>query len=65
MVGGVPRQLNIQIDPDRLTAFNIAPSAVISAMQAANKDLAAGSITQDSIVQSIQVLRSEEHTSEL
>lgn len=56
VVGGVPRQLNIQIDPDRLTAFNIAPSAVISAMQAANKDLAAGSITQDSIVQSIQVL---------
>ncbi|MCW5721796.1 MAG: efflux RND transporter permease subunit [Devosia sp.] len=56
VVGGVPRQLNIQVDPDRLTAFNIAPSAVIGALQAANKDLAAGAITQDSIVQSIQVL---------
>ncbi|KKC41458.1 nodulation protein NolG [Devosia epidermidihirudinis] len=56
VVGGVPRQLNILIDPDRLTAFNISPNAVISALQAANKDLAAGSITQGSIVQSIQVL---------
>lgn len=56
VVGGVPRQLNIQVDPDRLTAFNISPNQVVSALQAANKDLAAGSITQDSIVQSIQVL---------
>src|SRR5690606_27752103 len=54
VVGGVPRQLNIEIDPDRLTAFNISPSAVVSALQAANRDMAAGSITQDSIVQSIQ-----------
>ena len=56
VVGGVPRQLNIEIDPDRLTAFNISPSAVVQALQATNRDLAAGSITQDSIVQSIQVL---------
>ncbi|KRA97653.1 nodulation protein NolG [Devosia sp. Root685] len=56
VVGGVPRQLNINIDPDRLTAFNVTPSAVTQALQAANKDLAAGSITQGSIVQSIQVL---------
>lgn len=56
VVGGVPRQLNIEIDPDRLAAFNISPSAVVQALQAANRDLAAGSITQNSIVQSIQVL---------
>src|SRR5690606_19003469 len=56
VVGGTPRQLNIEIDPDRLAAFNISPNAVVSALQAANRDLAAGSITQDSIVQSIQVL---------
>lgn len=56
VVGGVPRQLNIQIDPDRLSAFNISPGAVIGALQTANRDLAAGSITQDSLVQSIQVL---------
>ncbi|HWV21788.1 MAG TPA: efflux RND transporter permease subunit [Devosia sp.] len=56
VVGGVPRQLNINIDPDRLTAFNVTPSAVTQALQAANKDLAAGSITQGSVVQSIQVL---------
>ena len=56
VVGGVPRQLNIQIDPDRLAAFNISPSAVVQALEAANRDLAAGTITQDSIVQSVQVL---------
>jgi HAE1 family hydrophobic/amphiphilic exporter-1 len=56
VVGGVPRQLNIQIDPDRLTAFNVSPSAVTQALRAANQDLAAGAITQDSTVQSIQVL---------
>ncbi|MBE7734090.1 efflux RND transporter permease subunit [Devosia faecipullorum] len=56
VIGGVPRQLNIQIDPDRLSAFNISPGAVTSALQAANKDLAAGAITQDSILRSIQVL---------
>ena len=52
----MPRQLNINIDPTRLTAFNISAGAVTSALRAANKDLAAGAITQDSLVQSIQVL---------
>lgn len=56
VVGGVPRQLNIEIDPNRLAAFGISPGAVISALEAANRNLAAGTITQDSIVQSIQVL---------
>ncbi|WEK02886.1 MAG: efflux RND transporter permease subunit [Candidatus Devosia phytovorans] len=56
VVGGVPRQLNIQIDPDRLSAYNISPGAVVQALQNANRDLAAGQITQDSIVQSLQVL---------
>src|SRR5690606_35358494 len=39
-----------------LAAYNISPNAVIQALQAANRDLSAGSITQDSFVQSIQVL---------
>jgi HAE1 family hydrophobic/amphiphilic exporter-1 len=56
IVGGVPRQLNIRIDPDHLAAFNISAGAVISALRADNRDLAAGAITQDSMVQSIQVL---------
>jgi HAE1 family hydrophobic/amphiphilic exporter-1 len=56
VVGGTPRQLNIQIDPDLLSAYNISPAAVINALKAANKDLAAGSITENSIVRSIQVL---------
>jgi HAE1 family hydrophobic/amphiphilic exporter-1 len=56
VVGGVPRQLNVKIDPDRLSAYNISAGAVISALKADNRDMAAGSITQDSLVQSIQVL---------
>ena len=56
VVGGVPRQLNIKIDPDGLAAFNVSAGAVISALRADNRDLAAGAITQDSLVQSIQVL---------
>jgi HAE1 family hydrophobic/amphiphilic exporter-1 len=56
VVGGTPRQLNIQLDPDLLSAYNISPAAVINALKAANKDLAAGSITENSIVRSIQVL---------
>src|SRR5690606_19575597 len=39
-----------------LAAYNISPNAVVQALQAANRDLSAGSITQDSMVQSIQVL---------
>ncbi|GLQ11436.1 nodulation protein NolG [Devosia yakushimensis] len=56
VVGGVPRQLNIEIDPDRLAAFNISANTVIAALQNANKDLAAGSVTQGSLVQPLQVL---------
>ncbi|MBF0680705.1 MAG: efflux RND transporter permease subunit [Devosia sp.] len=56
VVGGTPRQLNIQIDPDLLNAYNISPAAVINALKASNKDLAAGAITENSIVRSIQVL---------
>ena len=56
VVGGVPRQLNVKIDPDRLSAYNISAGAVISALKADNRDMAAGAITRDSLVQSIQVL---------
>jgi len=55
VVGGVPRQLNILIDPDRLTAFNVGVGEVLSALSQDNQDLPAGSVTQGAIVQSIQV----------
>ncbi len=56
VIGGVPRQLNIDIDPDRLSAFNISANTVIAALRNANRDLAAGSVTSGDRYQSIQVL---------
>ncbi|HTN60778.1 MAG TPA: efflux RND transporter permease subunit [Devosia sp.] len=55
VVGGVPRQLNVLVDPDRLNAFNVGVGQVISALQQENQNLPAGSITQGAQVQSIQV----------
>lgn len=55
VVGGVPRRLNILIDPDRLNAFNVGVGEVIAALGQDNRDLPAGSITQGSQVQAIQV----------
>jgi len=56
VIGGVPRQLNINIDPDRLIAFNISANAVIAALEDANRDLAAGSVTYADQFQAVQIL---------
>lgn len=56
VIGGVARQVNILIDPDRLHAFNISAGTVISALRNANRDLAAGAMTADDQLQTIQVL---------
>jgi HAE1 family hydrophobic/amphiphilic exporter-1 len=55
VVGGVPRQLNVLVDPDKLNAFNVGVSQVIQALDQENQNLPAGSLTQGSQVQSIQV----------
>lgn len=55
VVGGVPRQLNVLIDPDRLTAFGVGVGEVTAALRQENQNLAAGSIEQGREVQSIQV----------
>jgi len=55
VVGGVPRQLNVLIDPDRLSAFGVGVSEVTSALRLENRDLPAGDIEQGRQVQSIQV----------
>ena len=55
VVGGVPRQLNILIDPDRLTAFGVGVGEVIQALQQDNQNLPAGAIRQGLEKQSIQV----------
>ncbi|KKB82892.1 nodulation protein NolG [Devosia limi DSM 17137] len=55
VVGGVPRQLNVLIDPDRLTAFNVGVGQVVQALSQENQNLPAGSITEGAQIQSIQV----------
>ncbi len=55
VVGGVDRQLNFLIDPDRLNAFGISVGEVLAAVSAENRDIPAGSIEQGREVQSIQV----------
>lgn len=55
VVGGVDRQLNFLLDPDRLNAFNVSVGEVISAVAAENKNRPAGSIEEGRQVQSIQV----------
>ena len=55
VVGGVDRQLNFLIDPDRLNAFGISVGEVLAAVSSENRDIPAGSIEQGREVQSIQV----------
>ncbi|WP_378212578.1 efflux RND transporter permease subunit [Aquicoccus sp. G2-2] len=55
VVGGIPRQLNVLIDPDRLTAFGVGVGEVTAALSQENQDLPAGSIQQGLEKQSIQV----------
>jgi HAE1 family hydrophobic/amphiphilic exporter-1 len=55
VVGGVPRQLNVQIDPDRLAAFGVGVGEVTQAIRAENQNLPAGDIEQGLFVQTIQV----------
>jgi len=54
-VGGIERQLNVLVDPDRLAAFNVGVSDVMNAIAQENQNLPAGTITQGTQVQTIQV----------
>ena len=55
VLGGVDRQIDILIDPDRLNAFNIGVSQVTSAIQQENQDMPAGSIEEGLLEQSLQI----------
>jgi HAE1 family hydrophobic/amphiphilic exporter-1 len=55
VVGGVSRQLDFLIDPDRLNAFGIGVGEVVAAIAAENQDKPVGSIEEGRNVQSIQV----------
>ncbi|MBR9820604.1 MAG: efflux RND transporter permease subunit [Rhodobacteraceae bacterium] len=55
VVGGLPREVQIRIDPDRQSALGLGVSEVIAALQADNSDLPAGEINQGASAQSVQV----------
>jgi len=55
VVGGVPRQINILIDPDRMNAYGIGVGEVMAVLSADNRNLPAGSIEDGRTVQTIQV----------
>ncbi|MFK4812281.1 efflux RND transporter permease subunit [Devosia sp. ZW T5_3] len=55
LVGGVPTQIDVQVDPDRLDAFGVSMSDVMTAIAQNNRDLPAGSITEGSVARSIQI----------
>lgn len=55
IVGGVPNQLNILVDPDRLIAFGVGMDAVVSAVSQDNQVVPAGSIRDAAATQSIQI----------
>jgi CzcA family heavy metal efflux pump len=43
--GGLVREIQVELDPDRLRGFGLSVSEVIAAMRAENQDLAAGRLT--------------------
>jgi len=55
VVGGRPREVHIDIDPDRLTALSVGVAEVMGAVAAENQDLPAGSITTEGATTSVQV----------
>ncbi|PJE32336.1 Multidrug resistance protein MdtB [Pseudooceanicola marinus] len=55
VVGGLPREGQIEIDPDRQAALGLGVSEVIAALRADNTDLPAGEVTGGTSAQSVQV----------
>ena len=55
VVGGVPRQVNILLDPDRMNAHGVGVGEVMALLSADNRNLPAGAIETGARVQTIQV----------
>lgn len=55
VVGGRPREVGVDIDPDRLTALGVGVSEVTGALAGENRDLPAGAITDERESTSVQV----------
>ena len=55
VVGGRARQVQVDVDPDRLTALAVGVSEVTGALAAENRDMPAGAITDERESTSVQV----------
>jgi hydrophobic/amphiphilic exporter-1 (mainly G- bacteria), HAE1 family len=55
VVGGRSAEVQIDIDPDRLTALSVGVAEALGAVVAENQDLPAGAITGDGATTSVQV----------
>jgi hydrophobic/amphiphilic exporter-1 (mainly G- bacteria), HAE1 family len=55
MVGGVKRQVRIDVSPDRLQAMSVGVDQVIRAVQNENQEIPAGPLTSAGIEQTVQV----------
>jgi hydrophobic/amphiphilic exporter-1 (mainly G- bacteria), HAE1 family len=64
LVGGIPRQVDILVDPDRLNAFGVSMGEVLQALQQDNIDMPAGTIDDGASVRQVQVEGRIENLSE-
>ena len=55
VVGGVPRVVQVDVDPDRLTALGVSVAQVSGALASENQDLPAGALTDAATSTSVQV----------
>ncbi|MBV7378922.1 efflux RND transporter permease subunit [Maritimibacter dapengensis] len=55
VVGGLPRQVQVDIDPDRQQALNVGIAEVAAAIAQENQDVPAGAVTGSGQSQSVQV----------
>lgn len=55
LIGGVPAQLDVLVDPDRLDGFGVSMAEVMGAIGQNNVDLPAGTITEGAVTRAIQV----------
>ena len=55
VIGGVSRQLNIEIDPNKLIAYGISLNQVTQALRQTNQNFPAGDITSALNIQTLQI----------
>ncbi|MGA0541892.1 efflux RND transporter permease subunit [Neotabrizicola sp. VNH66] len=55
VVGGLPTQIGVTVDPDRLASHGVSMAEVTAAIAANSVDLPAGAITEGATEQSIQI----------